>query len=168
MHSGFCGIFDICFFLPCQKRSKLSKLKVCSTFVTTRSFKNYSPDRFLKDITSAPWSLLETFDDPDDKLHAFNLLFNNILEEHAPVKAIRLQGRPNPSITDDIPKLMATRDKWKRDFKQTKDPLAWSIYKNLSRELKREIHLVEKGFIWVVKRYVFSSMIRFSPLFSDP
>ena len=51
-----------------------------STFMTIRSFKNFSSERFNNDIIRAPWSVLETFDDPDDKLHAFNLLFNKILD----------------------------------------------------------------------------------------
>ena len=121
---------------------------------------NFCKTYNLNQIVIQPTSLLETFDDLDDKLHAFNLLFNKILQEHGPVKAIRLRGRPNPSITDDIRKLMATRDKWKRDFKQTKVPFAWSIYKNLSQEVKREIRLVEKGFIRVVKGDVFSFLPR--------
>ena len=75
---------------------RLKKQRTPSTFRTIRSFKNYSSERFNNDITRAPWSVLETFDDPDDKLHAFNLLFNEILDRHAPLKTIRLRGRPNP------------------------------------------------------------------------
>ena len=70
----------------------------------------YSLERFNNDITKVPWSVLETFDDPDDKLHAFNLLFNEVLDRHAPLKTIRLRGRPNPYITDEIRDLMTTRD----------------------------------------------------------
>ena len=125
----------------------MKRQRIPSTFVTTRSFKNYSSLRFNNDITCAPWSVLETFDDPDDKLHAFNLLFNEILDEHAPLKTIRLRGRPNPYITDEIRDLMAKRDDWKRNFKQTKDPLARSSYNNYCREVKRKIRLAEKEFM---------------------
>ena len=76
--------------------------------MTIRSFKNYSSERFNNDITKVPWSVLETFDDPEDKLHAFNLLFNEVLDRHAPLKTIRLRGRPNPYITDEIRDLMTT------------------------------------------------------------
>ena len=126
---------------------RLKKQRTPSTFRTIRSFKNYSSERFNNDITRAPWSVLETFDDPDDKLHAFNLLFNEILDRHAPLKTIRLRGRPNPYITDEIRDLMATRDGWKRKFKQTKDPLAWSSYKSYCRQVKRKIRLAEKEFM---------------------
>uniref|UniRef100_A0A6P8INI3 Uncharacterized protein LOC116303067 n=1 Tax=Actinia tenebrosa TaxID=6105 RepID=A0A6P8INI3_ACTTE len=125
----------------------LKKPRTQATFVTTRTLKEYSPDKFLNDIALAPWSVLDVFDDPDDKLYAFNSMFNDILEEHALVKTIRMRGRPNPYITDEIRNLMATRDNWKRNFRQTKDPFAWSAYKNFSREVKREIRMAEKEFV---------------------
>ena len=116
-------------------------------FMTIRSFKNYSLERFNNNITRAPWSVLETFDDPHDKLHAFNLLFNEILDRHAPLKTIRLRGRPNPYITDEICDLMATRDRWTRKFKQTKEPLAWSSYRSYCQQVKWKICLAEKEFM---------------------
>ena len=65
---------------------RMKRQRIQSTLVNTRNFKNYSSLRSNNDITCAPWSVLETFDDPDDKIHAFNLLFNEILDEHAPLK----------------------------------------------------------------------------------
>lgn len=45
------------------------KQRISTTFMTTRSFKNYSLERFNNDFIRAPWSVLETFDDPE--LYAF-------------------------------------------------------------------------------------------------
>ena len=104
---------------------RLKREKSPPTFITTRSFKNYSSSEFLKDVATSPWSVLEIFDDPDDKLFAFNVLFNDVLDKHAPVKTIRIRGRLNSYVTEEIRALMRTRDEWKRTFKKTKDPLAW-------------------------------------------
>ena len=117
----------------------LKREKSPPIFIITRSFKNYSSSEFLKDVATSPWSVLEIFDDPDDKLFAFNVLFNDVLDKHAAVKTILIRGRPNPYVTEEIRALMRTRDEWKRAFKKTKDPLAWSAYKNFSREVKHEI-----------------------------
>ena len=57
------------------------------------------------------------------------------------------RGRPNSYVTEEIRALMRTRDEWKRIFKKTKDPLAWSAYKNFSREVKHEIRMAERNFI---------------------
>ena len=69
---------------------RLKREKSPPIFTTTRSFKNHSPSDFLKDIATSPWSVLDTFDDPDDKLFVFNVLFNDVLDQHAPVKTIRI------------------------------------------------------------------------------
>ena len=42
---------------------------------------------------------------------------------------------------------MRTRDHWKKIARKTKDPLAWSAYKNFSKEVKREIRLAEREFV---------------------
>lgn len=45
-----------------------------------RSFKGYAADRFYKEISEVPRSLLDIFDDAEDKLYAFNLLFKVLLK----------------------------------------------------------------------------------------
>ena len=72
------------------------------------------------------------------------MLFNDILDEHEPVTTIKIRGRPNPCVTNEIRELMRTRDHWKKIARKTKDPLAWSAYKNFSKEVKREIRLAER------------------------
>ena len=37
------------------------------TYITTRNFKHYQPDQFLADALQVPWSMLDVFDDPEDK-----------------------------------------------------------------------------------------------------
>lgn len=56
---------------------RLKREKSRPIFTTTRSFKNYSPAEFSKDIATLPWSVIDIFDDPDEKLFVFNILFND-------------------------------------------------------------------------------------------
>ena len=53
-------------------------------------------------FAEAPWSVVESFDDVDEKLDAFHLLFDPILEQHAPIRRVKLRTRPNPFVTDEI------------------------------------------------------------------
>ena len=69
------------------------------------------------------------------------------LDEHAPVRIIKLRGRPNPFITDEIRQLMKVRDFWRKLARRTGDPNAWTEYKNLKREVKREIRLAEREYV---------------------
>ncbi|CAB3986538.1 Hypothetical predicted protein [Paramuricea clavata] len=92
-------------------------------YVTTRSFKQYNANNFQSEVAQAPWSVvLDVFDDVEDKLNAFNILFNDLLDEHAPLKTIKIRGRPNPCVTNEIRELMKTRDSWKKKAKKSKDP----------------------------------------------
>lgn len=103
----------------------------------------------MDDISNAPWSLEDIFDDTDDKLDTFNSLFHQILDQHAPVKTVKLRARPNPFIDDNIRGLMRSRDHWQRLARETNDPAMWSGYRNfmLRREAKREIRLVQREFV---------------------
>ena len=112
---------------------KLKRQRPKPTFITTRSFKKYQHEAFPRDISLIPWSVVNCFDEVNDSLHAFNLLFNEVLDEHASVRTIKLRGRPNPYITDAIRELMKVRDYWRKIARRTGDPNAWTEYKNLKR-----------------------------------
>ena len=64
----------------------LKKKRSKPVYVTTRSYKDFVPESFLVDLNCAPWSVIDCFEDVDDKLNAFNLLFNPLLDDHAPIK----------------------------------------------------------------------------------
>jgi len=83
--------------------------------------------------------IVDVFDEVKDKLHAFDLLFTDILDRHAPVKTFRASGRPNPCVTDNIHGLMKTGDDWRKKAKKTNDPLSWTAYRYFRQEVKREI-----------------------------
>ena len=69
------------------------------------------------------WPIVDIIDSVDDKLFAFDTLFNDILEQHAPVKSFKIRGKLNPCVTDNIRGLMKIRDKWHKEAKKTNDPL---------------------------------------------
>ena len=58
-----------------------------------------------------PFHVISVFDDFDDQVDTFNTLFSEILNEHAPVKRIKIKSRPNSFVTPEIRQLMKTRDK---------------------------------------------------------
>ena len=62
--------------------------KPSPSLVTRRIFKNFSKNNFEKDLSIVPWSMLDVFDSPDDKVSIFNSLFLNVLDMHAPLKTV--------------------------------------------------------------------------------
>ena len=77
--------------------------------MTTRSYKNYDHDSFIEDLANVPFHIVNLFDDPDDQVHAFNCLFQYVLNNHAPIKQIKIHSRPNPFVSTEIKGLMNTR-----------------------------------------------------------
>ena len=114
------------------------------SFVTTRSYKNYDHDSFIEDLANVPFHIVNLFDDPDDQVHAFNCLFQNVLNNHAPIKQIKIHSRPNPFVSTEIKGLMNTRDMWHKRAMKTNDKLHWNAYRHFRQEVKREIRLAEK------------------------
>ena len=128
---------------------KLSRPK---TIYITRGFKNYNPDAFQFDMSSAPWSVVEVFDYVDDKLHTFDLLFNEILDHYAPIRSIKVRGKPNPCITEEIRELMKSRNVWHKTAHRTNDPHAWSTYKNLKYQVRKCVkHCLDRTSLLTVR-----------------
>ena len=51
-----------------------------------RSFKNFEPEAFNEDISRVPFHAAFVFDDVDDIYWAHELLLNDVIKDHAPVK----------------------------------------------------------------------------------
>ena len=126
---------------------QLKKPRPKPFYITTRSFKHYNKVAFLEDISNAPWSVIDAFDNVEDKLYTFNSLFTKILDQHAPLKTVKLRTRPTPFIDDNIRALMKTRNYRQKLARQTNDPAAWSGYKNFKREVKRELRIAQRNFV---------------------
>ena len=90
------------------------------SFVTTGSYKNYDHDSFIQDLANVPFHIVNLFDDPDDQVHAFNCLFQYVLNNHAPIKQIKIHSRPNP-VSTEIKGIMNMRDMWHKRATKTND-----------------------------------------------
>ena len=50
-----------------------------------RSSKRYNKEQFCKDVADIPWSTVESFDDINDAALAWNSLFVDVANWHAPI-----------------------------------------------------------------------------------
>ena len=122
--------------------------------ITRRSLKKFEPSSFNEDLIAVPWSLVDLFDDVDDKVFAFNSLFSGVLDCHAPVKTVRVKKNCAPWISRSIRKEMDKRNKLLRVFLGSRSPSAWNDFKrqrNLVVSLQRKAkiehfqHLISKN-----------------------
>ena len=57
-----------------------------------RCFKNYNKEAFLRDLSNAPWSIIENANDVDDAVYLWEGLFNSVASDHAPIKSKHVKG----------------------------------------------------------------------------
>ena len=87
--------------------------------VTTRSYSGYAPNSFWEDLSLVPWHMKYFFDDIVSEVKTLNSLFSDVLDQHAPIKRIKITSRSNPFVTPEIKQRMKTRNRWHSDLRQT-------------------------------------------------
>ena len=126
----------------------VKKAGVCKAHVEirdVRSFKHYNKEHFQRDIASVPWSVIESFDDINDAVVAWNNLFVDVANQHAPLKRIRTNHATKrlPWITNKIKELMAERDYALRVAKRSGNQEQWIEYRRLKNFTNRKIKSAE-------------------------
>lgn len=114
------------------------------SYVTIRSYPKYNAKRFCEDLALVPFHMTYMFDDFDDQVETFNALFTDILNDHAPIKRVKIKSRPNPFVTTEIRQLMKTRDRWHKRANKSNDVWHWNAYRFFRQEVNRELRIAEK------------------------
>ena len=97
--------------------SKKRSRKLC-----LRSLKRFNRDSFLDDLHLILYSVMDVFDEVDDKLFVFESLYNEVLDEHAPLKHFHVRGGHVPYMTAEWHKAIRHRNRlWKKITKNKTD-----------------------------------------------
>ena len=95
---------------------RLRAPRSCSHKICVRTLKNFNRDRFIQGLQMASFSIVDMFDEVDDKLYAFEQLYHEILNEHAPLKQTTVRGNQVPYMTEQWRKAIRRRNKLWRLF----------------------------------------------------
>ena len=87
-------------FIYTVRKNKLPRSKPRE--IVYRSMKKFNEDEFLSDLNSVPWETSYVFDDVDDLWDHWHKLYNNVLDEQAPLKRKHVRGDQLPWITSSI------------------------------------------------------------------
>lgn len=83
----------------------------CLTFIFRR-LKSF--DLFLADLHSVSFNVMDVFENVDDKLFAFETLFTEVLDDHAPLKQYHVRGNQVSYMTEEWRKAIRYRNRlWK-------------------------------------------------------
>ena len=83
----------------------------------------------------------------NDQLNTFNNIYETVLENHAPIKNIKIKSRPTPFVDDEIKLAMKERDQLHEQFSQTRFPLDWLNYKKARNTVKFKLRSSEEDYI---------------------
>ena len=98
----------------CNRKCSSVTGKNTHQVITYRSFKNFDEVKFQEDLLTVPWEIIQNFDTVDDMVTAWNTLFLETLNKHAPVKCHRIKKKYQPDwLTPEILDAMKERDKCK-------------------------------------------------------
>ena len=99
-----------------RDRIKSKKPKI----ISIRSFKNFNAETFNQDLSLAPWHVGEFFEDVEDQLFYWNTLMKNIVDEHTPVKTMRVRDRDVPYMTTKWKNAIRAKRKAEAKYRQNK------------------------------------------------
>ena len=109
------------------RKQKIPKPKART--IEFRTLKNMDQNAFLADLNSAPWDNSYIYDNIDDIWSHWSDLYKQILDDHAPVKRIKLRNNQLPWVSPDIQMQIRKRNRLYKKFRRTPTDLNWSNYK---------------------------------------
>ena len=116
-------------------------------YVVTRSYKHYDPQSFLSDLNKIPRYENILSDDVNEKLPHFNKAFYRVLDNHAPIKKIKIKHRRFPFINEEIKEKMPKRDQAHRIARETVALVHWQYYRDCRNDVKRVLREAEKEYV---------------------
>jgi len=119
---------------------------LATRFFSTRSFKHCKADQFSSDMEHIPWDTINLMESVEEKLDAFNDLFLAGLDNHAPIKTVKLRRKPNPAITPEIKELITKRNQLHAKARKTGSGMDWDAFVHLRQEIKCSIRQAERDY----------------------
>ena len=101
---------------------------------------------FHRDISTAPFDVGSVFDDPDDRLWAWQTLFLDICNDHVPYKEVKIRSQSAPWITNEIRYKRNKRFKVFKEAISTKRADKWSEYKKIRNEVISHIRKAKASY----------------------
>lgn len=123
------------------------KLPKQLSYIVTRSLKNYSSERFTRDLAQITWQENSIDNDINQKTDNFNQKFLNVLNMHAPIKTIKIKRRLCPFVDREIVVMMKTRNMFHRIARETGQALDWDRYRSYKNQVKEKLREAERKFV---------------------
>ena len=113
-----------------------------------RSMKTFDKKIFVNGFSNLPFSVIDGVDEPEGKLEIFDALITQYLQDHAPLKRIKIRSAPAPWMKDlDIVSLQNQCREWRHKCHQPNNSETdWEKFRYYRNKLKKTIKTTKKQF----------------------
>ena len=124
-----------------------SKETIARKRITYRNMKRFNANDFLSTLNDVPWDTPFVFDDIDDVVAAWELLYNEAVDKHAPWRFKRVARRCQPSLMrNEILELLIQRDNLLKIAKRTGNENSWLDYKAARNKVVNKLKYAKRKF----------------------
>ena len=103
--------------------------------------KNYSPQKYIDDFKQLPFSIVNSFDNPDDQPDILNKIILECIECQVPLKRTKFTRALAPWMKDlDIFALQNQRNKLRYEVHSRRTRSTWVAYGKVRSEVKQKIY----------------------------
>ena len=113
--------------------------KLQQGFQFVRCWNKCDVEAILSDLDEAPWSVMESFDDIDDRWGYWKSLFLKIFDSHIPLRKVHMRAQTLPWISNDVRWLMRVRNNSCARAKKSKKADDWMRYRSLRNKVAWEL-----------------------------
>ena len=101
---------------------------------------------FKQHLSTVPWHIGQLFDEVDDQAHAWNLLMNDILDELAPVKSMRVRDKDVPYMTSKWKSAIRAKRKATSKYLKNKTQENWERRRKARNEATKQRRIAIKDY----------------------
>jgi hypothetical protein len=122
-------------------------LKSCKPhFCVVRNFAKCDAAKLAVELMGVPWSVLETFEDVDDRWECWKKLFLEVLNSHIPLRKLRVRRKSLPWVDEHIRELMKKRTHLQKLAKKTKQEEDWDLYRQMRNKVFSEMRQAKRKY----------------------
>ena len=108
---------------------KSLKIKYQSKTIKCRSFKNFNSVNYINDLQNLDWSTFYNSSDINEACLIFNQNICKIADSHAPFISIRVKGKSEPWVNEELRSAIKHRDHLHKVSSISKDSSDWKRFK---------------------------------------
>ena len=108
--------------------------------ITYRNYKTFQLSKYIQDVSLIPGTASQLFEDPSDNYWAFQSLLLEVINQHAPVKTVKVRAREAPFMNKRFRNAIRDKTRLYRRFKRCPTNENWELYRqqrNLTTSLRR-------------------------------